>query len=502
MTIIRAASARNGLGFTVPSSSWAARAVAVATVLAAMSLPASAAQPYSWTGFYIGGDIGLRATQADWTTGPTFFGVPDVPFESYDSAGPRLGAFLGYNWQFAPRWVAGVEADLGWADNSARQPKWLPGVSGGIFIPTFSGDHSTVQTTWDGSLRARLGYLLTPSTLLYGTAGAAWQKFEWSAFCVLCGPAGLGGGDETTRAGWTVGGGVEMAITGNWLARGEYRYSDFGTFDQVMSIGGGPVAFFDVKLATHIFKFGLAYQFGGNARAPAATWPDAPATDWRGAYVGGSLGLMATQSRWTGVSLAGFPAVFTGDGMPEEFNDSAFRGSLLGGYNWTIGSQYVAGVEVDVGYTGNTASQAGYAPGFYGPIGLVILPGDVTKVRTTWDAGLRARFGYLVTPNLLIYGTGGLAVQRYTFTSSFVCGCAIPDGGFAETSKTYLGFSLGGGLETRLWGQWRARAEYRFADFGTQRVSLQHPFYAPTPFVSDLRLTTHTAQFSVIYDWN
>jgi outer membrane immunogenic protein len=470
-------------------------AVVVLTLLAA---PASAEPAQSWTGAYIGGDIGLRASQADWTTQATFFGPPDPPEKDYNSAAARFGAFFGYNWQFAPRWVGGVEADIGWANTQTKQPGWLPGISGGLppFPPIINGDESTIKTTWDSSLRLRLGYLMTPGTLIYGTGGIAWQRLEWNVVCAVCG--GLSASDETTRAGWTIGAGTEMRLSGHWLLRGEYRYADFGTVRQTMTLGGLPTALFDIKLATHTFKFGLAYQFGEHA-APEAAWKaERPPSDWGGAYIGSGLGMMASQTRWSGIELAGIPASSTGDGSPQRFNDTAFRGSLIGGYNWTIATNYVAGIEADIGYTGNTASQPGYAPGFYGVA--IIAPGDTTKVRTTWDASVRGRFGYLFMPHTLVYATAGVAFQRYTFTSSFVCGCGGEQR--AETSKTYVGGTIGGGVETQIWGQWRARVEYRYTDFGTQRVSMQHPIFAPNPFISDMRLTTHTAQFVLIYDLN
>jgi outer membrane immunogenic protein len=472
------------------SATWA---VVILTLLAA---PASAEPAQSWTGAYIGGDIGLRASQSDWTTQATIFGPPDVPNKDYNSAAARFGAFFGYNWQFAPRWVGGVEADIGWANSQTKQPGWLPGVSGST-VPIFNGDEITIRTTWDASLRGRLGYLITPGMLIYGTGGIAWQQLEWNVVCAFC--LGAAANDETTRAGWTIGAGAEIHLTGRWLLRSEYRYADFGTVRQTMVLGGLPTALFDIKLATHTFKLGLAYQFGGRA-APAIAWKtERPTADWGGAYIGGGLGMMASQTRWTGIELAGVPASSTGDGSPQHYNDTAFRGSLIGGYNWPVGASYVAGIEADVGYTGNTTSQPGSTPGFYGPAGLPIFPGDETKVRTTWDASVRARFGYLLMPHTLIYATAGIAFQQYTFTLFISCGCG--NGLQAQTSETYAGGTIGGGVEAQIWGQWRARAEYRYADFGTQRVSLQYPGL-PGQLTSDMRLTTHTAQFALIYDLN
>src|SRR5258707_6998479 len=82
----------------------------------------------------------------------------------------RFGAYLGFNWQIAPRWVVGVEGDVG----SAKQTTALPG----HVLPTFPltgllNDRLSVRTAWDASARGRVGYLVTPSFLAYVTGGAA-----------------------------------------------------------------------------------------------------------------------------------------------------------------------------------------------------------------------------------------------------------------------------------------------------------------------------------------
>lgn len=85
----------------------------------------------------------------------------------------RIGGYLGVNWQFASSWVAGIEGDLGWADNKkAANPH--PGTAGLFFgAPLVGLPAGSVKDTWDGSVRARLGYLVAPSTMLYGSAGVA-----------------------------------------------------------------------------------------------------------------------------------------------------------------------------------------------------------------------------------------------------------------------------------------------------------------------------------------
>jgi outer membrane immunogenic protein len=73
--------------------------------------------------------------------------------------------------------------------------------------------------------------------------------------------------NSATKTGWTIGGGLETALSGHWLARGEYRYADFGTRSFTIARSSDEpelnptVNTFDVKLRTHTLTFGLAYQF-------------------------------------------------------------------------------------------------------------------------------------------------------------------------------------------------------------------------------------------------
>jgi outer membrane immunogenic protein len=69
-----------------------------------------------------------------------------------------------------------------------------------------------------------------------------------------------------TRVGWTLGAGVEAKLSGNWIARGEYRYANFGTWNDVLNLslpGAATTVAYGLKVETHIATFGLAYKFGG-----------------------------------------------------------------------------------------------------------------------------------------------------------------------------------------------------------------------------------------------
>src|SRR5204863_1359671 len=109
---------------------------------------------------------------------------------------------------------------------------------GALFFRTgLAADSFTVKTGWDASLRARAGYLVTPSVMIYTTGGPAWLRVTSTSICGTSvisssGPSLFGPGTiahSTTKLGATVGGGVEVRAWSRWVARAEYRYSDFGT---------------------------------------------------------------------------------------------------------------------------------------------------------------------------------------------------------------------------------------------------------------------------------
>jgi outer membrane immunogenic protein len=236
---------------------------------------------WDWTGTYLGGGVGAKWADTTWTTTsivyPFFAAVVDRSSpRDYDSSGLRLGGYFGYNWQFAPQWVAGVEADWAYA-NKKVATAGIPGCSI-VCIVGFPGpgvDVSSVKMGWDASARVRLGFLLTPNLLAYGTGGIAWQHFEASATCqhtlpdpicvVLPGSPFASVTNKVTRTGWTIGGGLEARISGNWLLRGEYRYSDFGTKDNSFNLGlpgATTIVNSQLKITTQIATLGIAYKFG------------------------------------------------------------------------------------------------------------------------------------------------------------------------------------------------------------------------------------------------
>ncbi|WP_244625992.1 outer membrane protein [Bradyrhizobium betae] len=256
---------------------WAA--LAGSALAADMPVKALPAAP-SWSGFYAGLSLGARWAANDWQTSdiaPNFGAGTFVPTGgtggAIESVAARFGGYLGYNAQISRSWVAGVEADFGWADNK-KTTSPVPGTAGLFFgTPLVGLPSGTVKETWDGSLRGRLGYLIGPATLVYGSGGVAWHRIELNANCApvpgnsFCFNTPHNETYASTRVGWTVGGGVEHMIGGNWLARVDYRYADFGTWTQTFFTAGGVGIAFDdrftarIKDRTHTATVGIAYRF-------------------------------------------------------------------------------------------------------------------------------------------------------------------------------------------------------------------------------------------------
>ncbi len=525
---------------------------AVATIVAltgsaiAADLPLKApslspAPVSSWTGFYVGGDVGIQSALTNVTTDAFAFGPFPLTLagaansQTMNGTAFRFGGFAGYNWQFAPTWVAGVEGDIGSANNSVTL--------NGVFLPgsalLMAGDPSaslSTRATWDASVRGRIGYLVNPTTLVYVNGGPAWLHAESTATCsvLICGTPIVTFNNSSTMLGWTIGGGIETRLWGNWFGRAEYRYSDYG--DATYSDSElGITATYDEKVRTQTALLGLAYKFGEApapvaapvsvflTKAPTAADPN----NWSGGYAGLDVGMRATMTGATenGVTINGAaaPCVFAAFIPPstcvtsEPLNTSAFRIGGHLGYDWQFAPIWLAGVEGDLGWADRTATFAGSAlpgniNGFLFPIGSFSgSAGDTFSVRTTWDASARGRIGVLATPSVLLYATGGPAWLQFQSTSS----CGLAPAGLCFTTMTPLsitndttrmGWTVGGGVETLLWSNLYARAEYRYADYGTAsyvNTVVNSPGGGFGPFVYkdtySLRMQTQMVTFGLSY---
>lgn len=195
------------------------------------------AVPISWTGFYVGATAGYG-----WKDESTSISGNNPLSNSLISngivpgsanlrpSGPLLGSVVGYDWQFNQRMVVGIAADWSWANirDSNTAIANLVNRSVDEKISSF------------GTIRARLGYLITDRAMIYATGGGAWAHVRTaiSSAGLVCFPGiascGSGSSDET-KWGWVVGGGMEYRLDRSWSLTGEALWANLGTQDTLIT---------------------------------------------------------------------------------------------------------------------------------------------------------------------------------------------------------------------------------------------------------------------------
>src|ERR1700754_3696656 len=192
-----------------------------------------------WSGFYVGAGAGFRSTDSHvdvtsardtrfppavadpFRASNCYVGFPCVTGQQFNAVSPRFAPYIGYNWQCAPRWVLGIEGDVGFGSQTITRAGYYPATpfgENGSVRNSFS-----VAIDWDASIRARIGYLVRPGLMVYATGGPSWLHLQSTSNCstspddegdcaVGRGFVGLGPGSLShsfTKLGATVGGGLE-----------------------------------------------------------------------------------------------------------------------------------------------------------------------------------------------------------------------------------------------------------------------------------------------------
>jgi outer membrane immunogenic protein len=204
--------------------------------------PPAYAPIYNWTGFYIGGHLG-----GAFTSNNNFNGLTT----GNNNNGRFLGGLQGgADWQFAPNWVVGGEADY----------SWLSGNVGAVFPGGFA---YTNNQRGLGSVTGRFGYTWGPG-LVYVKGGYAYSDNNESLRLAGVPVPFIINGDH--RNGYTLGAGVEYMFAQNWSAKVEYQYYNFGSANFVTPAGLVPFGSFTTD--DHVVKAGVNYRF--NWGAPVA----------------------------------------------------------------------------------------------------------------------------------------------------------------------------------------------------------------------------------------
>jgi len=343
-----------------------------------------------------------------------------------------------------------------------------------------------------------------------------------------------GGNVNQINVGWNIGGGFEWMFMPNWSLKAEALYYDLGSVN-VAGLTGirdgdcygycGPNgnAITNINLQSTrvsyqgvIARAGINYHFGWFAPAPVlaadlpshkgpVVLPPPPAT-WTGFYAGLNAGYAfgtndgaTTQSgaaadAWNtayGYGLSAFPgATALANATITNFTQSGFIGGAQFGYNWQYGSNIVVGLETDIqgaGISGDGWS-VGVGPGSYtksccNPFTLNTVGVNQIQSGVNWMGTLRGRLGYLFTPALLVYATGGLTYggvyanansQLAAATGTFQNGYNYGMPTFAQggnVNQINVGWNIGGGVEWMFMPNWSLKAEALYYDLGSVNVA-------------------------------
>jgi outer membrane immunogenic protein len=218
----------------------------------------------TWTGFYVGLNAGASFSESNrvYAANPAGLvlaninaGVAPAFLSTSSNVGFIGGGQLGYNMQLADKFIVGLETDIQGLTNSNT-----------TVAQTWGANAFTVSRGIDylGTVRGRVGFLFTPTLLVYGTGGLAyggvnvsssWQGLAASSF-------------SDTRVGWTAGGGVEWMFAPHWSAKAEYLYYDLGSVTGPFAGTAVDFSRSRARFDGHIARLGVNYHFNFGAPAP------------------------------------------------------------------------------------------------------------------------------------------------------------------------------------------------------------------------------------------
>jgi outer membrane immunogenic protein len=248
--------------------------------------PISADPNYDWSGFYVGvnaggawGTFGSRTT-TDFNpaplNGPLVYNISNpaenvaalavLGAQNLDASSFAGGAQAGYNWQRG-RLVVGIETDIEYVHLRGAVSRTGPmPFLGGFFSMTVA---SQASADWLFTLRPRVGFAHY-NWFFYGTGGLAVTELHANfRYTDNLGPALETGSLSEVKAGWTVGGGVEVVVAQRWSIKAEYLYADFASVSTISNnlVTFAPLTAFPANIFHHstdlkanIARVGLNYR--------------------------------------------------------------------------------------------------------------------------------------------------------------------------------------------------------------------------------------------------
>jgi outer membrane immunogenic protein len=480
---------------------------ALAADLPVKAPPPPSAPVWSWTGFYVGGNVGYSVGRDPTDLANPSSGSPAItPAGVIDlfklaPAGGLGGGQIGYNWQTG-NLVLGLEGDWQWThqtDSACVQEC-------SFFFNTASALNYQQTLTSFGTGRARIGFA-DDRSFWYVTAGGAWGQVEDRFSFLETGPGlVISGGTIAThnKGGFVVGGGVETALAGPWSAKLEYLYLDLGgvtdAFTTTNNVGANnPTFVANSTVRDQIIRFGLNYRFGQTVGFDNV----APAVPRVAPVDKDTLSVARTSNSWTGFYVGGNAGYGFGRNPSEtsqiqpplsaviesfKLAPAGFVGGPQIGVNWQTGN-LVLGAEADWQW----GNQTDFAC-LHECNGVFNQDYDQSL---KWFATTRARIGF-ARDGWLWYATGGSAWGQVENTFTLFSGpLNIPLQG-VNASHDRSGFVVGGGVETALAGPWSAKLEYLYMNLGSVTDSFSTGFAGAT-FSTTTDIRDHIVRVGLNY---
>jgi outer membrane immunogenic protein len=214
---------------------------------------------FSWTGFYIGGNVG-----AGWARAPLTDNFTGLEVGPADSGATFIGGGqIGFNYQFSPWTVFGAEWFFDGVSNNNNGSATFIGVNGNTL-------QATASANWVMTATARFGVTTPqlPNWLLYWKGGGGWVQTQGSVADLNTG-ASISSSD--THGGWVAGIGLEWAFSPNWTAKVEYQYLGLEDFTVGPGIVGDSVRVHDASISTATFGINYLFNWGLPAGPPVVS---------------------------------------------------------------------------------------------------------------------------------------------------------------------------------------------------------------------------------------
>jgi len=399
------------------AAAFAAASVAMITVAHAADQYISEPQSngFNWTGFYVGAGVGAGGANTE-LDAPLL--APGVNFDGIGGEGVFGEISIGYDHVFGDRFLVGAFAGAQYGN-----------VGTSLDIPILPFEAS-INAAYGFDVGARVGYLVTPTTLGYLLGGYSWRNFE------------LGTNLAGVEADWDAGGyvvglGMETVLGGNVTLKGEYRYASYGSVNYLSPLGA-PAGLLDAHTSTHTFLTGLNYRFGA-ANGGGATF-ETPAYDWTGFYVSTAAGAGLLSHE---VTTPIIPGGISFNGIGAE----GIQGEAGIGYDHDFGG-FVAGLSANARISSAATTFS--------------IPGALdASIDADYGFDVLLRAGLKVNPSTLAYAIGGYSMQHFAVNIDTPAIGEIYD-------WSADGFSIGGGLETALSSRLTANIEYRYSQYESE----------------------------------